>query len=105
MKQNKVKIKYIPQEDILEVILKKNKIPEVLKLSSGVMLEFNKKRLTAIVLPNFLQAIHHPKDPNVKIEFDKMKLNEEENRLILTLKIYERIVNIKIDLDEIEKYK
>lgn len=101
----KTKIKYLEYEDTLEIIFKKNKIPEVVKLSNGIMFEFNKKTLTGIVLPRFLKTIQHPPDPNVQIKFNKMELNEDQNELILILEVYSRVVNLKIDLTELEKYK
>ena len=89
------KINYLKDIDDLEIIFKSNDIPEVIKLQSGITLEFDSEQLTAIILPHFFQMLHRQYMEET-IEF--MEFNDN----MVKLKLNEQIINIKIDLSEIE---
>lgn len=91
------KINYIKERDELEILFKEVEVPEVVKLSSGIIFEFDDTALSAIILPNFFQMIHRSPTPNMNFELIEI----DENTL--KIKLNEQIINVKLNLYELEK--
>ena len=86
--------------DTLEIIFKKNKVPQVLKLKNGVMLEFDKKTLTAIVLPKFFKSLNI-QPQSLKCKDIKLDEKNEEILIVIELSTNKKTINLKIDISEI----
>lgn len=89
-------LNYVSERDDLEVKFNDIETPQIIKLSSGIMLEFDDDDFGAIVLPNFFQMIHRQPTSNTNFEF--LKIDND----ILKIKVDEQTVNIKLDFSEIE---
>lgn len=85
-------INYISEQDELEILFKEVEVPEVVKLDSGVSLEFDEKELSAIILPNFFQMIH--RQPTGQEDIQLVEFNDT----MMKLTIDGQIINVKIDL-------
>ena len=87
-------VNYIQNCDELEILFKEVEVPEVIKLDSGISLEFDNKQLSAIILPNFFQMLH--RQPTGQEEIKLVDWNTDT----LQLNIDGQIVNVKLGLKE-----
>ena len=88
-------INYIQGRDELEIIFKEVEVPEIIKLDSGIALEFDTDQLSAIILPNFFQMIH--RQPTGQEEFKVLEFTED----VLKLQVDQQTINVKMDLANI----
>lgn len=88
-------VNYIQDRDELEIVFKDVEVPEVVKLKSGISLEFDEEELSAILLPNFFQMIRRHPTGQEEIQL----LNFDEG--LMKIKVDEQIVNVKMDLTEV----
>ena len=87
-------INYIQERDELEIIFHDVEVPEIIKLKSGIVLEFDTDKLSAIILPHFFQMIHRQPTNQEKFQFIDFKDNT------IRIKIDEQTINVKLDLIE-----
>lgn len=88
-------INYIQDRDDLEILFKDVEVPEVIKLESGISLEFDEKQLSAIILPHFFQMIH--RQPTGQEKFKLLEFTQD----MLKLQVDQQTINVKMDLTAI----
>ena len=97
-----VKTDYIYERDELNIQFKEYEQVYCIKLKSGIVLEFgDDDELSNIVLPNFCQMIRKQPIPQIPIEYDHAIF--EDYTLTLVLKLHQQSINVKIDLNAIDK--